>query len=181
MKTKTKLSNFCSNNCPLHTMKICNQANSKSIIARSIKLGQLIDYLVKVLKRFFILLKVLALGENIMKKRSFGPLYYNNFWKFRVRVWPCSAVRLKVRPQNNFYVLQIICGDLAMHFFSPFFLICRFRKSSCQLTMKECPLSTYELTCALTLFMPPTLKKWGAYCFRLDMSVCLSVRPFKKI
>ena len=67
MKTKTKLSNFCSNDCPLHiwTMKICNQDNSKSIIAMSIKLGQLIDYLVKVLQRSFILLKVLALGKTL--------------------------------------------------------------------------------------------------------------------
>ena len=34
---------------------------------------------------------------------------------------------------------------------------------------------------AKILFMPPTLKKWGAYCFRLvRLCVCAFVRPFKK-
>ena len=40
---------------------------------------------------------------------------------------------------------------------------------------------TFDVCMGKKLIMPPTLKKWGAYCFQLvRVSVRACVRPFKK-
>ena len=66
---------------------------------------------------------------------------------------------------RNFAVLPVL------------FVTSHFIPSICQIIVP--PWLTH-----FTLFMPPTLKKWGAYCFRLIrvcVCVCAFVRPFKKI